>query len=1445
MSHFARCCVDRLALTIVLALCATLPAAAETPCADVSAWIDGAVSAGRVPVRDATIHWTGSEAIVWSGEVGYRFDPLLQQWQSMSLDGAPRGNGPLAAWTGSELLVFGGARSAFTDQTADRAARYDPLTDSWQELPLNNTPEGRRQAAAAWTGQVWIIWGGLDADDAVLGNGAWYNRLADFWFPTTTTDAPAARYGHSMTWTGSEVLLFGGSANDGGNFADLHAFDPSSNSWDPLTGPPGEPGRREHAAVWSGSELIVFGGMQGSTRVNSGWRYDPVTTIWSAMSTTGAPAAGATTRAVWSGSELIVWNGTAASSGRYDPVTDSWSPMSSSNAPAARIRHALGWLDTTAMVWGGGVADGGLYDPATDSWSATDPGLPTRPMRAHLAAWTGSEVLFWGGQAPADNALASGYRYSPGADSWTSMNPVGAPSARGFAAGAWTGSELIVWGGQLSDNGSVRLNDGGRYDPATDSWTPISTVNAPSPRSHHRAVWTGSELIVWGGWTGTGRDVTDTGGRYDPATDTWQTMSTVGAPPASRDQPMVWTGSRVIVWSGGIDLPGAQITFDTAGAAYDPATDTWSPIADSAAAGVEGRTLAGTVWTGSEMLVWGGLGDGGTLGAGGRYDPLTDSWTALSLNGAPGDRRNPLAVWTGQEMLIYGGQSGTFAETVSYLSDAGRYNPAANVWSYLPLGEDFGPRSVHAGVWAGDRLVTFGGLSDGGWHNTGAVLEFGPDVDADLACDLSDNCPGLANPDQVDFDGDLFGDACDVCPSTPDPAQQDSDGDGLGDACVRCSDPDGDGACDAPSGTIGDRCPAAYNPDQSGRKIVLSGSPFDGLEVTRSFLRNWVSRPLLVLDGDLENDGVSDLFSQLPLKELDRSSLGAAEAAGQAGYTIAGVFDDRASFEVAGDPIVVYTSPYDGGTAPVAVTARPGYRLSRLGRKVISDHVDGEPCDSYSPLGFQGADFYFADTLTGENECFGNDTTTRWISDDGSWLTWNEWWSDGFEGHSENYIRSIDFTNTRSLGPGSSISRPPPTVKVREDGMAAMYGSYAPQVFLAEGGPPGTGPSDCPRDTAVFSDEGSRILYFRDDPDLLEEDHDLLIGYVDSSNHDLLDTGTVEQLYDAVFSPRETYVAIIGGLLAGLDRSLYLSPTTGGPLSLIPSQGNDVQAVDFAPDGLHLYYTVRRPSDLSDELWRIPISGGAPRKIGPTPAMGAPGVGEWVHKEGRVIIRGNFDGATSQLYSAAPDGRELRWIELPSGSDSIDAFWTGFDGGIVLRLQGSDDLYVAPLGGGRALRLNEPGVEDFPSDPQIAEDGSFLIYEAQIGGGDRESVIYFDQIPDRDGDGILDTCDCAPDDDTSGQSPGIATLSFADAGTLQWTTDGVATSWTVYRGDLSGLPADAGTCVAQDLATPGYSEPDTPVAGEVWIYLVAGQSICGPGQVGPDSVGEARSVDCP
>jgi N-acetylneuraminic acid mutarotase len=154
------------------------------------------------------------------------------------------------------------------------------------------------------------------------------------------------------------------------------------------------------------------------------------------------------------------------------------------------------------IIWGGQnngnfFNTGGRYDPTTDTWIATSTTNAPTARADHAAVWTGSEMIVWGGVVGPGTYTNAGGRYNPSTDSWIATSTTNPPSAREcYYKAVWTGSEMIVWGGQGQN--FVRLNTGGRYNPDTDSWTGTSTTNAPSARSSHRVVWTGSEMIVWG-----------------------------------------------------------------------------------------------------------------------------------------------------------------------------------------------------------------------------------------------------------------------------------------------------------------------------------------------------------------------------------------------------------------------------------------------------------------------------------------------------------------------------------------------------------------------------------------------------------------------------------------------------------------------------------------------------------------------------------------------------------------------------------------------------------------------------------------------------------------------------------------------------------------------------------------------------------------------------------
>ena len=182
-----------------------------------------------------------------------------------------------------------------------------------------------------------------------------------------------------------------------------------------------------------------------------------------------------------------------------------------------------------------------------DSWTATTTTNAPEARFGHTAVWTGSEMIIWGG-ADDTNIFNTGARYNPSTDSWTATTTTNAPFARDGHTAVWTGSEMIVWGGCSDTLCNNFYNDGGRYNPGTDSWTATSTTNAPDARWSHTAVWTGSEMIIWGGADAT--NPFNTGGRYNPGTDSWTATTTTNAPTARISHTAVWTGSEMIVWGG-------------------------------------------------------------------------------------------------------------------------------------------------------------------------------------------------------------------------------------------------------------------------------------------------------------------------------------------------------------------------------------------------------------------------------------------------------------------------------------------------------------------------------------------------------------------------------------------------------------------------------------------------------------------------------------------------------------------------------------------------------------------------------------------------------------------------------------------------------------------------------------------------------------------------------
>jgi hypothetical protein len=341
------------------------------------------------------------------------------------------------------------------------------------------------------------------------------------------------------------------------------------------------------------------------------------------------------------------------------------------------------------VVWGGTgdleadpVTDGAAFDPAANTWRKL-PAAPISPRFDARAFWTGSEMVVFGGVSVDEGPLADGATWNPASNAW---RPIAVPPTgiRDAAVVAWAGDRLVVWGGATvppadapADAEPQFHNDGAAWVAADNAWVAVPAAPIPA-RSSAESVWAGSRLIISGGYSLGEDDERRDGAAFDPVSGVWTPIADRPAPGScGGDTPCtgVWTGSVAL-------FPGA-------GLAYDPAGNRWSAVTPFPAA--DGRVTSdyAMAWTGRQLLVWGspaespeespeaGTSEAGTSEAGTTpggvdgfgYDPAGNGWQKFAAG--PLSRRNyHTAVWTGQEMLVWGGTAGD-----AVLADGAAYRP--------------------------------------------------------------------------------------------------------------------------------------------------------------------------------------------------------------------------------------------------------------------------------------------------------------------------------------------------------------------------------------------------------------------------------------------------------------------------------------------------------------------------------------------------------------------------------------------------------------------------------------------------------------------------------------------------------------------------------------------------------------------------------------------------
>ncbi len=1065
----------------------------------------------------------------------------------------------------------------------------------------------------------------------------------------------------------------------------------------------------------------------------------------------------------------------------------------------------------------------------------------------HTVIWTGAEMVVWGGYSL--GRLHTGGIYSPVFDSWEATSLVGAPPPRFGHTAVWSGSEMIVWGG---DSGSTI--HGARWSPVTNSWTPMNSQGGAV--SGHSAVWAGDRMLVTGqGACGTGFGVS----QYFPDIDSWTIGgSGSGRPTGRTEHTSVWSGSEMIVVGGrtSVYVGSSPCEYYAAGAGgrYLPSSDTWIPTAFFTS-----RAWHSAIWTGTEMLIWGGAGvallgyPSGLRDDGVSYNPSSDLWAVLPTTDAPGPSYDHAAVWAGDEMVV-----------LTRAAGAGRYNPSTAQWTPIPVGApEIRQNSPDSAAWTGQAVIVWGGFS-GGIYRFPRV-----DTDADDVCGSDDNCPDTPNLDQLDSDGDGAGDACDPCPAEPfdldgdfycaaidncllvaNPDQADSDGEGLGDVCDNCADTpnldqldsDGDGAGDAC-----DVCSGVPDPLQNDDDGDGTGN-----------LCEVCDRVFGVSPADDDADGLTDACEVCPaastVSEVTSGSVYVwtflvSPDGNRVVYV--DIFDNLRSVSIFGG---IATTIHDALATGVPVGDY--YEISPDGTRVVyeADGLWSVPIDGGPRVRLDSA------LLAGDSFMPCSDPGLCWIiSPNSQHVVFPA--QVGASSHERLYGVSIE-------------------------GGAVVILSQTPVGGLPESD---VGSFD-------FDSVGTTVFFTADR--ITEDQSELwkvaVTGGVPSRiNHPL---AAQDDVFEFEITPDDT-IAVYKAGTNGRD-DLYAKAVSGGSALIISRPrvgGGGVQDFAISPDGSKVVYTGNFEQAGRKELYSVALDGSSDVRLSPSVAQTGYGVLEFaVSPTGsHVVYRADQDNFTAfELYSVPLGGgatSKLNLALIPGGEVDPEEFAISPDGSTVVHLadaivDGRKELFATPIGGGAVTRLNyepdsgeqvdrfafasnakvifllqgNPDWQLFVANPHsalvsrlsepIAACGSGNVFDFAIVPG-AQDVIYSATSascgnelfgasigPDTDGDLILDACD---------SDDGMNFLAVEDSALVSWQLEG-STPWSLYRGDLATLRAGGdytqlpgSNPIAEQvcgLAVSFHLDSWLPDPGDSAFYLVAGAG----NDLGTDSSGTPR-----
>ena len=241
-----------------------------------------------------------------------------------------------------------------------------------------------------------------------------------------------------------------------------------------------------------------------------------------------------------------------------------------------------------------------IGDAAENEWTARKP-MPTAREGLGVAVVNGK--IYAIGGLNNDTNLAVNEEYDPATDTWKTKEPM--PTARsGFAVAAFQSKIYVIGGTTGTRDASGFTGKTEVYDPATDSWE--TKTSMPTPRADLCANVVNGKIYLIGGkeyWEGSLNHELNVTEVYDPTADTWTTAASMPIPTFGYASTVV--DDKIYVMGGARQFSENWVSLDNIGSnqVYDVQNGTWSngvdlPTATSyaAAAATLGVTAPKTIY---------------------------------------------------------------------------------------------------------------------------------------------------------------------------------------------------------------------------------------------------------------------------------------------------------------------------------------------------------------------------------------------------------------------------------------------------------------------------------------------------------------------------------------------------------------------------------------------------------------------------------------------------------------------------------------------------------------------------------------------------------------------------------------------------------------------------------------------------------------------------------